>query len=83
MATRHFTPSGWNHTTTYPCGACGKRTRDTGYGEGPVELCKACYIRCTVDNNHMDYGTEGGHVAENDTPCPRCDELTREMERAK
>lgn len=34
--------------STYPCGACGKLTRDTGQGEGPVDLCVKCYNDATL-----------------------------------
>lgn len=75
---RYFKPSGWSNTPTYLCGSCGKRTRDTGAGEGPVELCRACYIRCVVENNHADYGEREGHTADQAT-CPRCADLTATM----
>jgi len=44
---------------TYVCGACGKRTRETGEGESSVELCRVCYVYYGVSNTHNDAGHEG------------------------
>ena len=77
MPISRFTPSGWNHTPVYLCGLCGKRTRDTGAGEGPVELCKRCYATCTADNDHSDHGAANGHTDEGD--CPTCKRIVRDI----
>ena len=34
----------------YVCADCGKRTRDTGAGEGDVGLCAECYEFGGLDN---------------------------------
>ena len=40
--------------TTYICGLCGKRTRETGFGESSCDLCKRCYIQAGNENEHLD-----------------------------
>ncbi len=54
-------------TTTYKCGDCGKMTRDTGMGEGSLDLCVRCYDEATNENEHNDYGHDDLMVG-----CPRC-----------
>mgnify|MGYP001547042102 CR=1 FL=1 len=44
--------------STYVCGACQKRTRDTGRGEGDVQLCARCYTECCLDNAISDHGED-------------------------
>ena len=38
----------------YECADCGKRTRDTGKGEGSVGLCAACYDAAEAANAASD-----------------------------
>lgn len=42
----------------YICAMCGKRTRDTGNGEGQTGLCKKCYDAAEEENYESDYGNE-------------------------
>lgn len=41
---------------SYRCAECGKLTRDTGNGEGALELCKHCMEQATWDNFIADGG---------------------------
>jgi len=52
---------------TYICSICKKRTRETGHDESSCELCKSCYLKELMINEHSDYG--------HDQPvdgCPSC-----------
>lgn len=55
-------------TPTYKCGDCGKQTRETGDGESSVELCKSCFNKATLENEHADYGHPKPVAG-----CPTCD----------
>jgi hypothetical protein len=46
-------------TSTYRCGLCKKRTRETGLGESSAEACQACYIQANQENMHSDAGHKG------------------------
>jgi hypothetical protein len=39
---------------TYKCDMCGKLTRDTGQGEGELELCLKCMVTCELENMISD-----------------------------
>ncbi len=70
--------------STYKCGWCGKLTRDTGYGEASLDMCKKCYVEGGLENQHNDnkgaaaagfdsYGNE--HLTtqtEAGITCPEC-----------
>ena len=52
---------------TYICSICKKRTRETGHDESSCELCKSCYLKELMTNEHSDHG--------HDQPvdgCPSC-----------
>ena len=52
---------------TYICSICKKRTRETGHDESSCELCKSCYLKELMINEHSDHG--------HDQPvdgCPSC-----------
>jgi len=51
---------------TYPCGICGKLTRDTGRGEAGINdgYCAACLYQCYVDNAKADYGVDSDEYRE-------------------
>ena len=51
----------------YDCGGCGKQTRDTGHGERSVDLCRACFVTATIENDHFDNGHEA--IVKG---CPQC-----------
>ncbi len=38
----------------FTCRDCGKRTRDTGGGNGGVELCPVCYAKAGAENTLQD-----------------------------
>jgi hypothetical protein len=38
------------------CRLCGKKTRETGEGEGAAELCKRCLYVTYAENYAADYG---------------------------
>lgn len=38
------------------CRACQKRTRETGWDESSVQLCKACLFEANRENIHSDEG---------------------------
>ena len=66
----------------YTCGSCGKRTRETGYGESDLDLCAQCYNAAGYENEHSD--NDGLHNMGNNVPmgkdpaqCPSC---LRELE---
>lgn len=46
-----------NHAT-YHCSECGKLTRDTGRGEGEVEMCAECFERAQEENLISDSGKD-------------------------
>lgn len=51
------------------CTTCGKRTRDTGYGERHTQQCKKCIMAAEQENAHFD----GVHDALGPTAgCPIC-----------
>lgn len=52
----------------YVCRICGKKTRETGNDESGVQLCANCYDRCTLENDHNDYGH-----AQKEENCPVCE----------
>lgn len=39
---------------SYTCTSCGKRTRETGKGEGDLGLCAYCYLSAEIDNGMSD-----------------------------
>lgn len=54
----------------YTCRICGKSTRETGEGEGELELCRKCYIEAGQENTYLD-----SHSKENpDKTCKFCKE---------
>jgi len=62
-------------SATYTCYDCGKRTRDTGRGEGAYldgseGLCYACYMRESAENEHHD--NDGQHSKGMEEHCPLC-----------
>lgn len=62
---------------TYSCLACGKKTRDTGQGEGDLRLCAACLDEAGLENEHMDEGHDDPVAG-----CPLCPATpTQEKER--
>ncbi len=68
-----------NHGSTYICGCCNKNTRETGYGESDLQLCKKCYVEGGLENEHSDNGgahenveVKNGIAYENDVACPTC-----------
>lgn len=56
----------------YVCRVCGKRTRETGEGESSCLLCKNCYNRGALENDHNDYG----HSKKVDN-CPECEKILK------
>jgi hypothetical protein len=62
------------HGGTYTCRACGKLTRETGYGESGCGLCRKCYDEGGLENEHSDRGHE--EIVEG---CPTCAELPVEV----
>ncbi len=42
----------------YICSICGKKTRDTGHGEGSVGICRDCYIEQEEYNQSLDIDEE-------------------------
>lgn len=38
----------------YTCKDCGKRTRETGFGEAELELCRSCFGDAGDENTHND-----------------------------
>src|SRR5512146_1100485 len=42
---------------TITCGQCGAATRETGEGEGDLQLCKPCIYQAYAENAEADYGT--------------------------
>lgn len=42
----------------YNCGACGRRTRETGHDESSVELCAFCYEEAGLENSYSDGAIE-------------------------
>ncbi len=70
------TPNRYAHFTrtparqsTYVCINCGKRTRDTGHGEGGTDLCRACLDEAELENAHSD----GEHNGAPMKGCPECE----------
>lgn len=61
----------------FPCGDCGKLTRDTGGDNGGVGLCPRCYERAGLVNEHSD----DGHP-EPVTNCPTCEAIAARREAA-
>jgi len=63
-------------SSTYTCEACDKRTRETGYGESDLRLCKRCYVESGMENEHSDaVGTNKEHISpvyEEGFICPAC-----------
>ena len=59
--------SRFNRLAVYTCDDCGKATRETGYGESGVGLCKACYVWAGFENEHDDQGHDGDL-----TECAEC-----------
>jgi len=55
---KKFQKESFHPASTYICSECGKRTRDTGRGEGPLGLCALCYLEGVADNAYNDYGPE-------------------------
>ena len=70
MAHRTFQRNNFGGSGCYDCGACGKKTRDTGRGEAGVQLCLACYVQACRENRHSD----DDHDGPLDT-CPICAEI--------
>lgn len=56
MSTKTFTRN-LAGASTYECGCCGRRTRDTGAGELGCELCAFCYEAAGIENSCQD-----GHI---------------------
>jgi hypothetical protein len=46
-------------SAAYPCGVCGKLTRETGGGESEVGLCAFCNEEGMLENARND-----GHITE-------------------
>ena len=67
----------FHSNTTYVCGICGKRTRDTGYGEAGNDSCKRCYVESGLENQHNDRGHDAT-VFEAGYRCPACPNETNE-----
>lgn len=44
-------------SATYPCGCCGRTTRNTG-DEGSVRLCRDCFDLAGLENTISDNGLE-------------------------
>jgi hypothetical protein len=74
--------------STYICGACDKRTRETGWGESDLDLCLKCYCEAGLENEHFDNlnsGLPNDHSIATEMPndgpngqikCPACVEAT-------
>jgi hypothetical protein len=50
---QHFTQN-FLGRSTYICGLCSKRTRDTGRDEASVDLCAFCYQEAGLENSLSD-----------------------------
>ena len=73
-----------SQASTYICGCCNKRTRETGWGESDLKLCIKCYCEGGLENEHSDNlgtGTDLDHSIateipadgpKNDIKCPVC-----------
>jgi len=55
----------------YTCHECGKKTRETGYSESSVGLCKDCYEDAGLYNMHQDDHSKD----EPDVDCKWCKEM--------
>jgi hypothetical protein len=55
----------------FTCTNCKKLTRETGEGNGAVELCGACYQEMELRNEHRD----GGHEVWPSLNCTLCVEV--------
>lgn len=51
---RRFQTSRGRRTPTYTCGSCGRVTRETGYDESSVELCRKCNAEALTENSISD-----------------------------
>ena len=47
-------------SAVYTCKDCGKKTRETGYGESDLRMCAACFVVSSAENTHSDQGHGGG-----------------------
>ena len=45
------------NSSTYICGCCKRRTRETGLGESQLDLCAYCYDAAGIENSFSD-----GHI---------------------
>lgn len=52
----------------YLCLGCGKKTRETGEGESDCELCRDCYEKAGLENEHND----GHHQDKKIVNCIKC-----------
>jgi len=52
------------HAATYNCELCGKRTRDTGNGEGENAQCRRCFQVNACLNTLSDGGVNGASKAD-------------------
>jgi DNA-directed RNA polymerase subunit RPC12/RpoP len=73
MTKQRFGNDPFHNNSTYICGICGKRTRDTGYGESGNDSCKKCYVEGGLENHHNDEGHETIQY-EDGIKCPDCPE---------
>jgi hypothetical protein len=55
----------------YTCGNCGKQTRETGAGESSVEMCRDCYVKGGIENQHTD-DNHPGRIADCKECCDAC-----------
>lgn len=62
---------GGHGESTYICEYCGKRTRDTGYGEAGSHSCKKCWIEGGLENEHSDFSHDSIQF-EDGIKCPTC-----------
>jgi C4-type Zn-finger protein len=59
--------------STYLCQRCGKRTRDTGYGEWGIDYCLQCFVEGGLAIEHVDNGHDSVRFEEG-IKCPSCPE---------
>lgn len=57
-----------NRSGIFVCLNCSKRTRETGWDESSVQLCKACLFEANRFNLHFD----NGHAGKDPNACAIC-----------
>lgn len=56
----------------FRCRVCSKRTRETGFDEAGVQLCKACLFASYRENSHSDNGHAGKGLGPDPHKCTVC-----------